>query len=87
MSRWIFLEDFTGLKHAVSMAINLDAIATVSPRDTESELVIFFSKAHIDPHVLAFKSKEACKSAYDDLKMLLKFENKKEDKQQRMTRK
>lgn len=82
--KWIFLEDFVGLRNVVTMAVNLDDVATISPRPSQSELVLYFSKAHLDPHVLKFKSSELCQTAYDDLKMTLKYENLKDAAQNNM---
>jgi len=81
MARWIFVEEILGLKHVREMSINLDCVATIATHLEEAELVIFFAKAHIDPHVLAFKNKKSCQEAYDDLKLMLKYENKRVRKQ------
>lgn len=80
MSGWIFLEDFVGVRHGIKLAVNLESVATVTPRFEDHEMVIFFSKGHIDPYALTFKSKEACAEAYEDLKELLKYHNKKTKK-------
>jgi len=75
MSQWLFLEDIIGLRTPVKMAINTDCIATISPRPSDSELIMYFSKGHLDPYILEFKDAAACRTAYDDLKYILRYEN------------
>jgi hypothetical protein len=74
MAKWIFIEDFD-LKLELEQAINLDFVASFSPRIKDAQLVIFFAgSGHADPHILTFQTKELCQTAYNTLKLMLKSE-------------
>ncbi|GEM_PF-3662903 len=70
-SKWVILEDFE-LEEPLSGIVNMAYTVRVELRVEKSELIIFFgAQGHTDPHILRFKSPDACQAAYDNLKVTL----------------